>query len=132
MCIRDSRGLVLIDPPFEDASEFARLGEAVEAAVAKWASGIYVLWYPLKEHARADRLAKRLRSLAHVKVLRAGINVGGPGDDERLRACGLIVINPPWTLESELRTLLPALAQALARGRGSAHHLDWLVHENRA
>jgi len=129
---KERRGLVLIDPPFEDASEFARLGEAVEAAVAKWASGIYVLWYPLKERARADRLAKRLRSLAHVKVLRAGINVGGPGDDERLRACGLIVINPPWTLESELRTLLPALAQALARGRGSAHHLDWLVHENRA
>jgi 23S rRNA (adenine2030-N6)-methyltransferase len=126
---KERRGLVLIDPPFEDPSEFTRLGEAVEAAVAKWTSGIYVMWYPLKERAPADRLSKRLRSLAHVKVLRAELNVGGSGDDDRLRACGLIVINPPWTLERDLRTLLPALAQALARGRGSAHRLNWPVRE---
>src|SRR4029078_3613191 len=102
---KERRGLVLIDPPFEDASELARLGEAVEAAVAKWASGIYVLWYPLKERAPADRLAKLLRSLAPGKLLCAAINVARPREEERLRACGLIVINPPWTLESELRTL---------------------------
>jgi|SRR5438067_1024537 23S rRNA (adenine2030-N6)-methyltransferase len=126
---KERRGLVMIDPPFEDASEFARVGEAIEAALGKWASGIFLIWYPLKERAPADKLAKRLRSFAAVKILRAEIDVGGPDNADRLRACGLVVINPPWKLEGELRTLLPALAQTLSRGRGSAHRLDWLVGE---
>jgi 23S rRNA (adenine2030-N6)-methyltransferase len=66
-----------------------------------------------------------LRSLRDAKILRAELDVGG--SDDTLRACGLLVINPPWKLEGELRTLLPALAQALARGQGAAHQLDWLV-----
>jgi 23S rRNA (adenine2030-N6)-methyltransferase len=126
---KERRGLVVIDPPFEDVTEFTRLGDAIEPAVRKWTSGIYLLWYPLKERAPADRLAKRLRSCVDVKVLRAELDVGDAGDAGRLRACGVIVINPPWTLEDELRTLLPALASALSRGRESTHRLDWLVRE---
>jgi 23S rRNA (adenine2030-N6)-methyltransferase len=126
---KERRGLVLIDPPFEDPSEFGRLADAIEAALGKWASGIFVIWYPLKERAPANKLTKRLRSFAAGKILRAEINVGGPVNADRLRACGLVVINPPWTLESELRIILPTLAHALSCGRGSAHRLDWLVGE---
>jgi 23S rRNA (adenine2030-N6)-methyltransferase len=127
---KERRGLVIIDPPFEAPAEFARLGTAIEAALRKWASGTYLIWYPLKERAPADRLGKILRARATAKILRAELNVGGAGDAERLQACGLILINPPWTLESELRSLLPALAQALARGRGSGYRLDWLLRES--
>ena len=126
---KERRGLVLIDPPFEEASEFTRLGKAVDAALRKWTSGTYLIWYPLKERAPAEKLAKSLRSFTDVKILRAEINVGGPVNADRLRACGLVVINPPWTLESELRIILPTLAHALSRGRGSAHRVDWLVGE---
>jgi 23S rRNA (adenine2030-N6)-methyltransferase len=126
---KERRGLVLIDPPFEEALEFTRLGKAVDAALRKWTSGTYLIWYPLKERAPAEKLAKSLRAFTDVKILRAEINVGGPVNADRLRACGLVVINPPWTLESELRIILPTLAQALSRGRGSAHRLDWLVGE---
>jgi 23S rRNA (adenine2030-N6)-methyltransferase len=126
----ERRGLVVIDPPFEDANEFTRLGSAVEAALRKWRRGIYLLWYPRKERAPADRLARRMRSCADVKILRAELDVDGADDADRLRACGLIVINPPWALEDELRTLLPVLTQALSRGRGSTHRLDWLVRKN--
>ena len=52
---KERRGLVLIDPSFEDAGDFARLGQALEAAQRKWASGIYLLWYPIKERRGAGR-----------------------------------------------------------------------------
>ena len=59
-------------------------------------------------------------------ILRVELGVGGPRDANRLGACGLMVVNPPWTLESELAVLLPELAAALSGdGRGS-HRVDWL------
>jgi 23S rRNA (adenine2030-N6)-methyltransferase len=63
------------------------------------------------------------------KILRVELGVGAPRDANRLGACGLMVVNPPWTLESELEVLLPELAAALsADGRGS-HRVDWLRGE---
>jgi 23S rRNA (adenine2030-N6)-methyltransferase len=126
---KERRGLVLIDPPFEDTDDFPRLGNALEAAHRKWASGIYFLWYPLKERQGADVLAHRLRRSGISKILRAEINLRGPCNRDRLSACGLIVVNPPWMLEGELRLLLPELVAALAQELGGAHHLDWLAGE---
>jgi 23S rRNA (adenine2030-N6)-methyltransferase len=121
---RERRGLVLIDPPFEDARDFSRLGNALEGAHRKWPSGVYLLWYPLKERQPADVLARRLRRFGIGKILRAEINLP-PRNPDRLSACGLIIVNPPWTLEGELRLLMPGLVAAL--GPGGAHRLDWLV-----
>jgi 23S rRNA (adenine2030-N6)-methyltransferase len=138
---KERRGLVLIDPPFEDAGEFPRLAQALEVAHRKWASGSYLLWYPIKERAAPEALARRLlrggmmgsspgRGAALTsKILRVELGVGAPRDANRLGACGLMVVNPPWTLESELEVLLPELAAALsADGRGS-HRVDWLRGE---
>jgi 23S rRNA (adenine2030-N6)-methyltransferase len=124
---KERRGLVLIDPPFEDAVDFSRLGNALEAAHRKWASGIYLLWYPLKERQPADVLAHRLRRSGIGKILRAEINLPMPCNLDRLSACGLIIVNPPWVLEGELRLLLPELVAAL--GPGGGHRLDWLAGE---
>src|SRR6266851_1076943 len=93
---KERRGLVLIDPPFEDADDFTRLGNALEAAYRKWASGIYLLWYPLKERQGADALADRLRRSGIGKILRVEINLPMPCNLDRLSACGLIIVNPPW------------------------------------
>jgi 23S rRNA (adenine2030-N6)-methyltransferase len=136
---KERRGLVLIDPPFEDAGEFPRLAQALEAAHRKWASGSYLLWYPIKEREASDALARRLlrgglagsgsASKTASKILRVELRVGQPRDANRLAACGLMVVNPPWTLESELAVLLPELAAALSGdGRGS-HRVDWLRGE---
>ncbi len=126
---KERRGLALIDPSFEDAVDFPRLGNALEAAHRKWASGIYLLWYPLKERQGADVLARRLRRSGIGKILRAEINLPMPRNPERLSACGLLMVNPPWMLEGELRLLLPELVAALAQGHGGAHRLDWLAGE---
>jgi 23S rRNA (adenine2030-N6)-methyltransferase len=129
---KERRGLVLVDPAFEDAGDFARIALALEAAQRKWATGIYLAWYPIKERAAPAALARSLQRRGRAKMLRAELNIAGPGSQGaagRLGACGLIVVNPPWTLADELAVLLPALAQALSDGSG-AHRLDWLVAES--
>jgi 23S rRNA (adenine2030-N6)-methyltransferase len=126
---KERRGLVLIDPSFEDAGDFARLGEALEAAQRKWAGGSYLLWYPVKERAGPDALARRLRRSGIAKILRVELSLGGTRADNRLNACGLIVVNPPWTLADELAILLPELAAILSAGSGGAHRVDWVASE---
>ena len=126
---KERRGLVLIDPSFEDAGDFARLGQALEAAQRKWASGTYLLWYPIKERVGPDALARRLRRSGIGKVLRAELSLGGTRADNRLGACGLVVVNPPWTLAGELAILLPELAAILSGAGGGAHRVDWVASE---
>lgn len=126
---KERRGLVLVDPPFEKENEFRRLTDDVAAAHRKWATGIYGLWYPIKGRTDADALAKRLRRLPIGKILRAELMVSPPSDPSRLNGSGLILINPPWLLEGELRVLLPVLAQILGRAGKGSFRLDWLAGE---
>jgi 23S rRNA (adenine2030-N6)-methyltransferase len=126
---KERRGVVLVDPPFEATDEFARLTTTLAEAHRKWVTGIYVLWYPIKDRAGPDALAKQLERLRIPKILRAEIMVREPPDPTRLNGCGLIVVNPPWPLEQELATLLPALAATLGEGKGR-FRLDWLAREN--
>jgi 23S rRNA (adenine2030-N6)-methyltransferase len=126
---KERRGLVLVDPAFEDAGDFARLAQALIAAHRKWASGIYLAWYPIKERAPADALARRLRQSGMANILRAELSVAAPRAATRLSACGLIVINPPWTLAGELAVLLPELARVLSAAGEGSYCVDWLAGE---
>jgi len=126
---KERRGLVLVDPPYEADSDFSDLAGGLEAAYRKWATGIYVLWYPVKGRREADLLAKRLRRLGLPKVLRAEILAAPPADPARLGGAGMILVNPPWTLESELSAILRALVRIFG-GRGRpGFRLDWLTAE---
>ncbi len=125
---KERRGLVLIDPAFEQPDEFGRLADALLAAHRKWPTGIYQLWYPIKDRRDPDTLARRLAESGTAKVLRAEIQVA-PVDPERLNGSGLVIVNPPWTLERELKTLLPALVSVLAREGKGGVRIDWLARE---
>ncbi len=125
----ERRGVVLIDPPYEQPDEIARVVPALEAAHRKWASGIYLLWYPIKTRAPADVLARRLARSGIAKILRVELDLAPAR--EHLAACGLIVVNPPWTLEAELRILVPALAAIWsARDAGASYRVDRLSGES--
>jgi 23S rRNA (adenine2030-N6)-methyltransferase len=126
---KERRGLVVIDPPFEEKADFSRLSAALTEAHRKWPSGIYLLWYPIKERAGPDALARRLRQLGIAKILRCEIMHGAPRADAGLVGSGLIVVNPPHILERELRIILPVLKDLLLPG--ASHRLDWLAHEQR-
>src|SRR5213592_3673133 len=75
---KERRGLILIDPPFEEVSEFARLAHELEAAHRKWAGGSYLLWYPIKEREGPDALARRLHRSGMTKILRLEFSLAGP------------------------------------------------------
>lgn len=127
---KERRGLVLIDPPFEDADDFPKLVQGLEAAHRKWASGSYLVWYPIKGRSEPDVLARRLRRSGITKILRAELSVATIRDPDSLSACGLIAVNPPWTLAGELSILLPELAAVLSdAGRGTGR-VDWLAGES--
>ena len=126
---RQRRGLVLVDPAFEDPADFVRLAERLEVAHRKWASGIYLAWYPIKDRKPPEMLARRLRKSGVAKILRVEFSVAAPRDDGPLRACGLIAINPPWALEREVQIMLPELAAILSGNGCGTHRLDWLAGE---
>ena len=124
---KERRGLVLIDPPFEDAADFMRLSSALAAAYRKWPNGIYLMWYPIKDRAAPDALARRLQKLALPNVLRCELTLGPPQAEAGLIGSGLIVVNPPFTLEPDLRIFMPALRGALSPR--AASRIDWLAQQ---
>jgi 23S rRNA (adenine2030-N6)-methyltransferase len=128
----ERRGVVLIDPPFEQAGDYTRLANALDTARRKWASGTYLLWYPIKGRPEPDALAKRIRRLNIPKVMRIELIISPLSDPTRLNGCGLIVLNPPWKLDDELSALLPTLAGLLGRAGKGSSRLDWLATENAA
>ena len=125
----ERRGLVLVDPPFEEDGDFMQLSRGLGLAHRKWASGIYALWYPIKGRPEPDALAKRLRHSGIVKMLRAELTVAPLTDPTKFNGCGLILVNPPWMLERELSALLPVLAGILGRDGNGGFRLDWLARE---
>jgi 23S rRNA (adenine2030-N6)-methyltransferase len=127
---KERRGLVFVDPPFEEAADFTRLSAALSSAHRKWPTGIYLAWYPITTREAPDGLARRLRQLAVAKTLRCELSVRAPAADAGLTGSGLVVVNPPFTLESDLRVLLPALGDILGRASDRpAYRIDWLAAE---
>jgi 23S rRNA (adenine2030-N6)-methyltransferase len=105
----ERRGLILIDPPFEVPNEFGLLERAMQHALRRFATGCYALWYPIKDHASVDRFVTVLSSLKHVQ-LELTLSSAEP---DRLAACGMLVLNPPWKFAEAMREALPWLATAL-------------------
>jgi 23S rRNA (adenine2030-N6)-methyltransferase len=126
---KERRGFVIVDPAYEDRDEFTRLAESFEGAYRKWPSGIYLLWYPIKTSAEPLALARQLRRIGIAKILRVELLVEARNDAGRLAGAGLIVVNSPWKLHSELEMLLPVLAGVLAQGAGAGFTLDWITGE---
>jgi len=124
---KEKRGLVLVDPPFEEPGEWGRLVEGLGKAHRKWATGIYLLWYPLKEPREVNGFVADLKATGIARMLRAELTVT-PAVAGTLYGSGLIVVNPPYTLEGELRTVLPALAEVLQQGK-AGHRLEWIRGE---
>ncbi|MBC9883739.1 23S rRNA (adenine(2030)-N(6))-methyltransferase RlmJ [Bradyrhizobium sp. INPA01-394B] len=126
---KERRGLVLIDPPFEAKDEFERLGNAFSTAFAKWPTGIYVIWYPAKSRRATDTLAQLVARLAATakpqgKCLRLEFSVAPQAEGGALTSSGLLIVNPPYTLQGELKTILPELEMPLGQGGAARFRLE--------
>ncbi len=114
----ERRGLVLIDPPFERPGEYDRLAGAVADGVRRWASGVFMIWRPIKDEAGYAAFLAAIRPLALDKTLIAELAIA-PMTDGKLTGSGLYVINPPFGLGDALAAALPYLARRLAAPAGN-------------
>ena len=128
---KERRGLVLIDPPFEQPDESARVERALARAIRKWPSGIYLAWRPIREQAGDARFLNSVAALGAPNILKLELDVGpgpvGAQGQRPLARAGLLIVNPPHTLIDEARLLMPWLARLLAREGRGAHACGWLT-----
>jgi 23S rRNA (adenine2030-N6)-methyltransferase len=125
----ERRGLVLIDPSFEEKDEFERLSEGFRSAFQRWPTGLYLLWYPIKSRRAADTLAREVAQAAEAarpagKCLRLEFSVAPQQAGGLLASTGLLMVNPPWTLQGELKTILPELEKPLGQGGAGRFRLE--------
>jgi 23S rRNA (adenine2030-N6)-methyltransferase len=121
---KERRGLVIVDPPFEQPDDFVRLSDGVTAAWRKWPTGIYLAWFPVKDRDGPDRFIRKLRRAGVEKCLHVEFAVATPQLEGGLSACGMAIVNPPWKLAAEIRTFAPALTGVLGRDRGRSYRLE--------
>ena len=125
----ERRGLVLIDPPYEQKDEFERMAEGFAQAFAKWPTGSYLLWYPVKSRRATDNLARQVAEAAGAgaqpaKCLRLEFSVAPQAAEAGLISAGLLIVNPPWKLLGELKAILPELEKPLGQGGAGRFRLE--------
>jgi len=123
---KERRGVVLIDPPFEQRSEFDDLLIALKEATIRWPGGTYMIWYPVKDPSVSGAFLERLMNEGPPRTLLCELRLEAP-DPTRMTGCGMIIVNPPWTLAGEARALLDWLVALLARGPGAGGHVEQLT-----
>jgi 23S rRNA (adenine2030-N6)-methyltransferase len=125
---RTGRGVVVVDPPYEQTDERARITATLAAAHRKWAHGVTVIWYPLKDRATHQRWKDTLRKLGIPKFLSVEHSLYDADQPGIYNGAGLFIVNPPYAFTQALAPLLIALRAALApegqRGKMTAEWLD--------
>lgn len=122
----ERRGVVLIDPPFEAPGEFERMAAGLREAMDRFATGIVLLWYPIKALAPVRAFQRDIASVCRTPALAAEVMVRTSQDPSVLNGTGLIVINPPYTLPAKFSVMLPFLASTLRREPSGNWHLNEL------
>jgi 23S rRNA (adenine2030-N6)-methyltransferase len=127
----ERRGLVFIDPPFEQENEFKVIAENVAQAVRRWATGVYAIWYPIKGMREVDSFARKMAALPVGRALRFEVSRYTVQRIDRLNGCGMIILNPPWKLDEELRAVGGYLAPLFAREANGFMRVEWLKQEEK-
>ena len=127
----ERRGLVLVDPSFEQKSEFTDLLTGLAAAARKWPTGVYMAWFPIKDRSAVNgflgALVAAMTQAGIEELLRLELQVETPRLDGPLAANGLIILNPPYPLAVEARAILPYLAQTMGIRGGCGADIAWLA-----
>lgn len=123
---KEKRGLVLVDPPFEKPGEFGRLFDGLVRAVKRWPGGTYALWYPIKDRDAVGNFREALRESGIPKMLDISFEIRQPSAEPRFDGTGMIVVNPPFVLKTELELILPWLQTLMSEPKAHAPRLEWL------
>lgn len=123
---KERRGLILIDPPYEESDEIEHLSAALAIALQRFATGIYAIWYPLKNNALVEQLHALLKTHANKPILITELSIYPEDIAISLYGTGMAIINPPWQLDATLRTLFSWLWQTLSPKQLGSHRIKWL------
>ena len=120
------RALILIDPPFEDKRDYQTVVTALQDALKRFATGTYAIWFPHLQRQETRELPEKLKSLPVKSWLYAALNVQTPTPDGfGMHGSGMFILNPPWTLHAELKTVLPKLVELLGNDQGANFVLEY-------
>lgn len=119
------RGLVLIDPSYEDKHDYARVVATLRDALTRFATGCYAIWYPQVHRREQLEMVRKLTRTPGLRWLHASITVRGPSPDGiGLYGSGMFVVNPPWTLQAAMGACLPWLAEVLRQDASAGYTLE--------
>jgi len=108
------RGLVLIDPPYEDKRDYTHVAQVLADALTRFPTGTYAVWYPVLQRNESRQLPERLKRLGAKSWLNVMLAIHGPAPDGfGLHNSGMFILNPPWTLEAQLKEVMPYLIEVL-------------------
>ncbi|HEY4367939.1 MAG TPA: 23S rRNA (adenine(2030)-N(6))-methyltransferase RlmJ [Steroidobacteraceae bacterium] len=126
---KENRGLVLIDPPYESENEFAAVERALRFGLGRWPNGMFAVWYPIKASAESQRFLTALQNSGLRKLLRLELLIRPADSPLGLNGSGLIVANPPWQWDVEMRATTDELQRLLSADESGRATVDWLVKE---
>ncbi|MBA2653800.1 MAG: 23S rRNA (adenine(2030)-N(6))-methyltransferase RlmJ [Gammaproteobacteria bacterium] len=113
------RGVVLIDPPYEDKNEFDEIIKSLQMALMRW-QGIYLIWYPVKNRIQINQFERNLKKLSLKNLLICELNLFPDDAPFALNGSGMVIVNPPWKLQEKLNEVLPQLLNILdSENRGN-------------
>lgn len=126
---KEKRGLVLVDPPFEQEGEYERLVSGLKQGYRRFPGGMFCLWYAIKKGAPIVSFHQALKDLEIRKMLCAELTIMSDRETTGLNGSGLVIVNPPYTLKDQLSVLLPVLKERLAVDRYASARSFWLRGE---
>jgi 23S rRNA (adenine2030-N6)-methyltransferase len=121
---KEGRGVILVDPPFEDGKDFDQMINLLQNSSQRWAGGVVALWYPVKRRDHTDEWLGTLKGLKFRNLLNVELYIRDPRPADMLNGCGMVILNPPYTLRQELETLMPWLSQTLGQDKGWGHRIQ--------
>ena len=121
------RGMVLIDPPFEQRDEFAQVVQALHEGIKRWATGSYAVWYPIKDPLMVGDFHQKVKAIDGVeKLFAVDLLIRQAQDTSKLNGCGMLFINPPYGLTQQADNIMRYLTPILAQERGAEFQALWL------
>lgn len=126
---KERRGLVLIDPPYELKEDYDLVVKAVEEGYKRFATGIYAVWYPVVLRQQTKRIVRGLERSGIRKILQIELAVRPDSDQRGMTASGMIVVSPPWQLETQMKSILPYLTEVLVPEGTGKWSLNWITPE---